>query len=123
VGDLNDAQRLIGLLHGMGCRVCLDDFGSGFASFAYMKHLPADVLKIDGLFVRNLARDRNDLVFVRAIVDVAKGLNKTTIAEMVEDPETLALLRGVGVDQVQGYHFGRPQELHDCVVERMEEQT
>jgi EAL domain-containing protein (putative c-di-GMP-specific phosphodiesterase class I) len=78
-----------------------------------MKHLPADVLKIDGLFVRNLARDRNDLVFVRAIVDVAKGLNKTTIAEMVEDPETLALLQGVGVDHVQGYHFGHPKELAD----------
>jgi EAL domain-containing protein (putative c-di-GMP-specific phosphodiesterase class I) len=73
--------------------------------------------------VRNLARDRNDLVFVRAIVDVAKGLNKTTIAEMVEDAETLTLLRSVGVVQVQGYHLGRPQELHACVVERMEEQT
>jgi diguanylate cyclase (GGDEF)-like protein/PAS domain S-box-containing protein len=113
VGDLKDAQHLIAQLHGLGCRVCLDDFGSGFASFAYMKHLPADVLKIDGLFVRNLARDRNDLVFVRAIVDVAKGLNKTTIAEMVEDPETLALLQGVGVDHVQGYHFGHPKELAD----------
>jgi EAL domain-containing protein (putative c-di-GMP-specific phosphodiesterase class I) len=85
-----------------------------------MKHLPADVLKIDGLFVRNLARDRNDLVFVRAIVDVAKGLNKITIAEMVEDAETLALLRSVGVDQVQGYHLGHPQELRDCVVEAVE---
>ncbi|MDZ5461015.1 EAL domain-containing protein [Azohydromonas lata] len=114
VGDLKDAQNLIAQLHGLGCRVCLDDFGSGFASFAYMKHLPADVLKIDGLFVRNLARDRNDLVFVRAIVDVAKGLNKTTIAEMVEDPETLALLKSVGVDHVQGYHFGRPQQLDEC---------
>lgn len=123
VGDLRDAQRLIGQLHAMGCRVCLDDFGSGFASFAYLKHLPADVLKIDGLFVRNLARDRDDLVFVRAIVDVAKGLNKVTVAEMVEDEETLALLRSVGVDQVQGYHLGRPQELHACVVERMEEQA
>ncbi|WP_157271937.1 EAL domain-containing protein [Azohydromonas aeria] len=113
VGDLKDAQRLIAQLHGMGCRVCLDDFGSGFASFAYMKSLPVDVLKIDGLFVRNLAREPNDLVFIRAIVDVAKGLDKITIAEMVEDPETLALLRGVGVDQVQGCHFGRPQELNE----------
>lgn len=111
VSDLEDARRLIGQLHGTGCRVCLDDFGAGFASFAYMKHLRADVLKIDGLFVRHLARDRDDLVFVQAIVDVARGLGKTTVAEMVEDEQTLELLRAAGVDHVQGWFFGRAQPL------------
>jgi diguanylate cyclase (GGDEF)-like protein/PAS domain S-box-containing protein len=112
VSDLHDAQRFIEALHVTGCRVCLDDFGSGFSSFAYLKHLKADILKIDGLFIRDLPNDRDNQVFVKSIVDVARGLRKTTIAEFVEDAETLVMLKEFGVDLVQGYHLDMPNGDH-----------
>lgn len=115
VSDLHDAQRFIEALRQTGCLVCLDDFGTGFSSFAYLKHLRADVLKIDGLFIRDLANDRDNQVFVKAIVDVARGMGKETIAECVEDAETLAMLRHMGVDMVQGYHLDMPRGNHPAV--------
>jgi diguanylate cyclase (GGDEF)-like protein/PAS domain S-box-containing protein len=115
VSDLHDAQRFIEALHVTGCRTCLDDFGSGFSSFAYLKHLKADVLKIDGLFIRDLPNDRDNQVFVKAIVDVARGMRKITIAEFVEDGETLAMLKGFGVDLVQGYHLDMPVGDHPAL--------
>jgi diguanylate cyclase (GGDEF)-like protein/PAS domain S-box-containing protein len=108
VSDLHDAQRFIEALRQTGCVVCLDDFGTGFSSFAYLKHLQADALKIDGLFIRNLAHDRDNQIFVQAIVSVAKGLHKSTIAECVEDADTLEMLKSFGVDSVQGYHLEKP---------------
>jgi len=108
VSDLHDAQRFIEALQQTGCPICLDDFGAGFSSFAYLKHLKADILKIDGLFVRDLPNDRDNQVFVKAIVDVARGMRKTTIAEFVESAETLAMLQQFGVDMVQGYHLNTP---------------
>jgi diguanylate cyclase (GGDEF)-like protein/PAS domain S-box-containing protein len=108
VSDLHDAQRFIEALQQTGCPTCLDDFGAGFSSFAYLKHLKADILKIDGLFVRDLPNDRDNQVFVKAIVDVARGMRKTTIAEFVESAETLAMLQQFGVDMVQGYHLHTP---------------
>jgi EAL domain-containing protein (putative c-di-GMP-specific phosphodiesterase class I) len=115
VSDLHDAQRFIEALRQTGCSVCLDDFGTGFSSFAYLKHLRADVLKIDGLFIRDLPNDRDNQVFVKAIVDVARGMRKTTIAEFVEDAETLAMLRRFGVDLVQGYHLDLPRANHPAI--------
>lgn len=115
VSDLHDAQRFIEALHVTGCRICLDDFGSGFSSFAYLKHLKADILKIDGLFIRDLPNDYDNQVFVKAIVDVARGMRKTVIAEYVEDAETLAMLRGFGVDLVQGYHLDMPRADHPAL--------
>jgi EAL domain-containing protein (putative c-di-GMP-specific phosphodiesterase class I) len=112
VSDLHDAQRFIEALRQTGCVVCLDDFGTGFSSFAYLKHLQADALKIDGLFIRNLAHDRDNQIFVQAIVSVAKGLHKSTIAECVEDADTLEMLKSFGVDSVQGYHLEKPQGEH-----------
>jgi diguanylate cyclase (GGDEF)-like protein/PAS domain S-box-containing protein len=112
VSDLADAQRFIEALRTTGCGVALDDFGSGFSSFAYLKHLAVDTVKIDGLFVRNLPTDRNNQVFVKAIADVARGLGKRTVAEFVEDAPTLAVLREFGVDMVQGYHLDKPQRDH-----------
>jgi EAL domain-containing protein (putative c-di-GMP-specific phosphodiesterase class I) len=109
VSDLHDAQRFIEALRQSGCRVCLDDFGSGFSSFAYLKHLKADVLKIDGLFIRDLPNDHDNQVFVKSIVDVARGMQKDTIAEFVEDAETLEMLKRFGVDMVQGYHLDMPR--------------
>ena len=115
VSDLHDAQRFIEALHVTGCRTCLDDFGSGFSSFAYLKHLKADILKIDGLFIRDLPNDRDNQVFVKAIVDVARGMHKITIAEFVEDEETLAMLKSFGVDLVQGYHLDMPVADHPAL--------
>jgi diguanylate cyclase (GGDEF)-like protein len=113
VSDLVEAQRFIAALRETGCRVCMDDFGVGFSSFAYIKHLKVDILKIDGMFIRNLAHDHDNQVFVKAIVDVARGLNKITIAESVEDAATLEMLKGFGVDLVQGYFLERPHEEQD----------
>lgn len=115
VSDLQDAERFIEALRKTGCITCLDDFGSGFASFAYLKHLKADVLKIDGLFIRDLPNDRDNQVFVKSIVDVARGLGKRTVAEFVENEETLVMLRHFGVDMVQGYHLDMPQEKHPAL--------
>ncbi|MDP1606756.1 MAG: EAL domain-containing protein [Rhodocyclaceae bacterium] len=109
MGDLQDARRFLEALQPAGCRVCLDDFGTGFCSFAYLKHINADVLKIDGQFVRGLADDRANQLVVRAIVDVARGMGKMTIAEFVEDAATLELLRDIGVDAAQGYHLSMPR--------------
>jgi len=115
VSDLHDAQRMIEALRQLGCGVCLDDFGVGFASFAYLKHLHVDTIKIDGLFIRDLPNDPDNQVFVQAMVSVALGLGKSVVAEYVEDGETLALLRRFGVDLVQGYHLDRPISDHPAL--------
>lgn len=112
VSDLHDAQRFIEALHQTGCGVSLDDFGTGFSSFAYLKHLQVDSVKIDGLFIRNLPKEYDNQLFVKAIVTVARGLHKTTIAECVEDEETLVMLKGFGVDCVQGYYLEKPRVDH-----------
>ncbi|HEY9097974.1 MAG TPA: EAL domain-containing protein [Thiobacillus sp.] len=119
VSDLADAQRFIEALCVTGCGVALDDFGSGFSSFAYLKHLQVDTLKIDGLFVRNLPVDRDNQVFVKAIADVARGMGKRTIAEFVEDARTLEMLREFGVDMVQGYHLDKPQRDHPGLIAKV----
>jgi diguanylate cyclase (GGDEF)-like protein len=112
VSDLHDAQRFIEALHHTGCGVSLDDFGTGFSSFAYLKHLQVDSVKIDGLFIRNLPKESDNQLFVKAMVTVARGLHKTTIAECVEDEETLIMLGKFGVDCVQGYYLERPRTDH-----------
>lgn len=115
VSDLRDAERFIDALRRTGCQVCLDDFGTGFASFAYLKHLKVDVLKIDGLFIRNLTREHDNQVFVRAIIDVARGLGRRTVAEFVESQEIWDMLKTLGVDMVQGYHLDQPQAGHPAL--------
>lgn len=115
VSDLHDAQRMIEALRNLGCGVCLDDFGVGFASFAYLKHLNVDTIKIDGIFIRDLPSDPDNQIFVQAMVSVALGLGKSVVAEYVEDGETLALLRQIGVDLVQGYHLDRPTRHHPAL--------
>jgi EAL domain-containing protein (putative c-di-GMP-specific phosphodiesterase class I) len=108
---MRDAQRFILDLHDTGCKVCLDDFGAGFSTFAYIKQLPVDVIKIDGLFVRNLARERDNQVFVRAMLDIARGFGKQVVAESVEDEVTLDILRSYGVQMAQGWIFGLPSPI------------
>jgi len=112
VSDLHDARRFIEALRQTGCRTCLDDFGTGFSSFAYLKHLQADAVKIDGLFIRDLPNDFDNQIFVKAIVAVARGMRKHTIAECVEDQQTLDMLKSFGIDAVQGFFLERPHPDH-----------
>lgn len=115
IGDLHDAGRFIEALHLTGCATCLDDFGTGFSSFAYLKYLKVDTLKIDGLFIRDLPNDHDNQLFVKSIADVARGMGKVTVAEFVEDEATLELLRRFGVDLVQGYFLDRPIADHPAL--------
>lgn len=108
IENIATAQKFINSLKDMGCHFALDDFGIGFSSFNYLKHLPVDYLKIDGSFIHNLSRDPLDQHIVRAMVGVARGLGKKTVAEFVEDGETVNLLREFGVNYAQGYHIGKP---------------
>lgn len=108
LSDLQDAQRFIEALRDLGCAVSLDDFGNGFSSFAYLKFLNANILKIDGLFIQNICDEPDNQIFVKAIVDVARGLGKTTVAECVESRDVYDIVKKLGVDMVQGYYFDRP---------------
>jgi diguanylate cyclase (GGDEF)-like protein/PAS domain S-box-containing protein len=117
VGNIPRAQEFASRLAALGCRFALDDFGAAFASFYYLKHLPFDYLKIDGEFVRSCAGNRTDQLVIQAVVDIARGLGKKTVAEMVGDQETMDLLRAMGVDHAQGFHIGRPAPLAKWLVE------
>jgi diguanylate cyclase (GGDEF)-like protein/PAS domain S-box-containing protein len=117
VADIPRAQEFAHRLAALGCRFALDDFGAAFASFYYLKHLPFDYLKIDGEFVRGCVADRTDQLVIKAVVDIARGLGKRTVAEMVGDEETLELVRRLGVDFVQGFHIGKPAPLARWLVE------
>ena len=108
VSNLLQAKSLMTAIKALGCQFSLDDFGVGFASFNYMRELPVDIIKIDGIFIKDLDKNSDDQLFVKALVDVAKGLGKKIIAEFVENREILTLLRTYGVDYAQGYHIGRP---------------
>ena len=108
IANLNAATRFIESLREIGCRFALDDFGSGFCSFTYLKHLPVDKLKIDGSFVQGLPRAPVDQAMVKSMNQVAHALGKQTIAESVENVETLDILKELGVDYVQGYYLGKP---------------
>jgi diguanylate cyclase (GGDEF)-like protein/PAS domain S-box-containing protein len=109
IANMEEARGFAGSLKRLGCRFALDDFGAGFGSFYYLKYLPLDFLKIDGDFIRDLASSPVDQVLVRGVVEVARGLGMETIAECVEDAETLALLSEYEVDYAQGFHVGRPR--------------
>jgi diguanylate cyclase (GGDEF)-like protein len=111
IANMNRALRLISELRARGCRFALDDFGTGLASFAYLKHLPVDFLKIDGTFVKNIVRDPVNLAIVKAINEIGHALGIKTIAEYVEDVETLEALRELGVDYGQGFGIARPKPL------------
>ncbi len=115
IADAGQARKFIDTLKQLGCRFAIDDFGVGFASFNYLKHLPVDYLKIDGSFIQNLSSDPGDQHLVKAMVEVARGLGKLTIAEFVENEETVALLRTYGVDYAQGYHISRPMAISQLV--------
>ena len=89
----------------------LDDFGTGLSSFGYLKHFPVDFLKIDGMFVRDVARDPSDFAMVKSINEIGHVMGKRTIAEFVESEEVLQRMRELGIDYAQGYALGRPELL------------
>ena len=109
IANIDQARKTASTLRDVGCRFALDDFGAGFASFLYLKHIPLDALKIDGDFVRNLCTNPTDQLLVKHMVEIANSLGLYTIAEYVENEETLQILSGYGIDAVQGYHLGRPE--------------
>jgi len=111
IADLVQATHFMTLLKERGCKFALDDFGSGFSSFSYLKKLPVDFLKIDGSFVRDICTDSTDLAMVRSINEIGHVMGKKTIAEFVEDRGVLEVLRSVGVDYAQGFEIGRPMPI------------
>ncbi len=111
IANLNHAKTLMAELHARGCSLALDDFGSGFSSLAYLKSLPFDYLKIDGVFVRDIIDDAQDLAMVRLINEIGKTMGMKTIAEFVESPEISHQLAGLGVDYLQGYAIDKPQSI------------
>jgi len=106
--DIQESARFVGTLRELGCRVALDDFGAGFTSFRYMQALDVDIVKIDGSFVRNLAENSDNQIFLRHLVGLADAFGLITVAECVESARDAAILRQEGVRFLQGYHFGRP---------------
>jgi diguanylate cyclase (GGDEF)-like protein/PAS domain S-box-containing protein len=111
ISRLSNAIRFIDKLKSKGCFFALDDFGSGVSSFGYLKNLPVDFLKIDGMFIRDMIYDPIDLEMVRSINEIGHVMGKKTIAEFVENKETLECLKGLGVDYAQGYHLGKPRAI------------
>ncbi|MEZ8130283.1 EAL domain-containing protein [Enterovibrio norvegicus] len=115
IGNLSDAIELFTKLKALGCTIALDDFGSGLSSFGYLKRLPVDIIKIDGLFVKDIVDDETDYVMVRAIHQLASQMGKKTVAEFVENEAILTRLKSLGVDYAQGYHFSIPKPMQHLI--------
>ena len=116
IANLSLATTFIRALRRLGCKFALDDFGSGLSSFAYLKNLQVDYLKIDGMFVRDMMRDPIDYALVRAINEMGKVMNKKTIAEFVESEELFIEVKKMGIDYAQGYGVGSVKPLRDLPV-------
>jgi diguanylate cyclase (GGDEF)-like protein len=109
IHDLAEAARFVATLRDLGCHVGLDDFGAGYTSFRHLRSLAIDTVKIDGSFVVVLADNPDNQLFVRTLVDLARNFGVTTVAESVTDAATAELLRGYGVERLQGFYCGRPE--------------
>jgi EAL domain-containing protein (putative c-di-GMP-specific phosphodiesterase class I) len=114
IANLIQAKMLIDKLKDLGCRLSLDDFGSGMSSFSYLKHLPVDYLKIDGGFIKDMVNDPIDRAMVEAINNIGHVMKIETIAEFVENDAILEALRRIGVDYAQGYGIERPRPEPAC---------
>jgi EAL domain-containing protein (putative c-di-GMP-specific phosphodiesterase class I)/CHASE1-domain containing sensor protein len=115
IGNIAAARDFAQQLARLGCRFALDDFGAGFGSFYYLKHLPFDYIKIDGEFVRNCTVDATDRLVIRAIVKLAQGMGTRTIAEFVGDEKTFATVAALGIDYAQGFHLGKPAPVESLL--------
>jgi EAL domain-containing protein (putative c-di-GMP-specific phosphodiesterase class I) len=115
VANIKTAREFADRLGQLGCRFALDDFGAGFGSFYYLKHLPFDFVKIDGEFVEKSPTNVTDRLILASIVGISRGLGKRTIAEFVASEEILEVCLEQGVDYVQGYHVGRPAPVEEVL--------
>ncbi len=115
IANLDAARRLASTLTSAGCGFSLDDFGAGYGSFVYLKHLPFSTVKIAGEFVRQADHGGSDPILIDAVVRAAHGLGMRTVAEHIDRPELVPVLRRLGVDSGQGFHLGRPEPLDDLV--------
>ena len=115
VHDYDAAAGFADRLTEFGCEVAIDDYGAGFGPFHYLRTIPFDLIKIDGAFIRDMPRSDADQLTVQAIVQIAHGLGKATIAEYVQDDTTTRMLREYGVDMAQGYHLGRPVDAGEAL--------
>jgi EAL domain-containing protein (putative c-di-GMP-specific phosphodiesterase class I) len=106
--DIDESARFVAAAQDLGCRVALDDFGAGYTTFRHLKALTVDIVKIDGSFVRDIAEDPHNQLFVRNLIALAKSLDLLTVAECVETAAEAAVLAEEGAALLQGYHFGRP---------------
>jgi len=113
IADISRAQWFVTALKELGCRFSLDDFGTGFSSFYYLKHLPVDCIKIDGSYVRGLAQSEQDRCLVRGIREMCRGLGVEVLAECIEDEATLEVVQELGLQYGQGYHIGRPAPVSE----------
>jgi EAL domain-containing protein (putative c-di-GMP-specific phosphodiesterase class I) len=111
IENLSTATEIISVLRGKGYNFSLDDFGSGLSSFSYLKALPVDFLKIDGMFIQAIAKDPIDRAMVKSINEIGHVMGITTVAEFVEDQAILEILREIGVDYAQGYHVHKPEPI------------
>lgn len=115
IANLDDAADFIREMRSIGCRFALDDFGAGLSSYGYLKHLPVDYVKIDGIFIKDIVNDKSDYAMVKSITEMVKFLGMKTVAEYVENDEILALLRDIGVDYAQGYGIEKPIPLDNVL--------
>jgi diguanylate cyclase (GGDEF)-like protein/PAS domain S-box-containing protein len=115
MSDIKNAMRCLTIFKKKGLKIALDDFGTGLSSFAYLKGLPIDYMKIDGSFIKNLPTSDLDKDFVIAMVQIAKRLGVKTVAEYVENEEIVKILQEISVDYFQGYHFSKPLEIAEAL--------
>jgi len=108
IANLGTARQTIDEIRRLGCRIALDDFGTGMSSYAYLRDLPIDYLKIDGSFVRNITNNPVDYAFVKSIKDIADAMGIKTVAEWVENKETLCCLQTIGITYGQGFGISKP---------------
>ena len=111
MSNIEHARRFINVLHGIGCRFALDDFGSGIGSFSQLRHLSIDYLKVDGSFTRDVQESSVSRDMLSATIRLSRSLDFLVVAEQVEDQEAFDTLRELGVDYVQGYVVERPHPL------------
>jgi diguanylate cyclase (GGDEF)-like protein/PAS domain S-box-containing protein len=116
LSNIDETKKIISRIGKLGCAFSIDDFGTGFSTFDYLKQIPAQSVKIDGSFVVDLASNSVDLALVKAIYEVASALGKKTVAEFVENEETLVILENIGVTYAQGYHLGKPSPIEECFI-------
>jgi diguanylate cyclase (GGDEF)-like protein len=115
VSNLSDTSDFIQTIKGTGCKFSLDDFGTGMSSYSYLKNLPVDYLKIDGIFIKDILNNQNDYAVVKSVTEIGHFMDKLVVAEFVQDEESAELLKEIGVDYLQGFGISRPHKLDDLL--------